>query len=194
MALNNKKTHVDRWENGYQSATSKTYPTTPVCLILYDMHSDSVSTLKHLELQLSLLGRGGSWCYLTFLWIVYGNLVLRVANGRRSWKRSIYITQFLWMEWQESKFDYLRSIGTRSLSLLKLLLLELVWRFGLTKRDCEGLGFDSGKVMSSERDTMSAWRMLRGKTMGGKVMSSCWDVHMNRWIAWGDGLASKDWA
>lgn len=29
--------------------------------------------------------------------------------------------------------------------------------------------------------------------MGGKVMSSCWDV-MNRWIGCENGLASKDWA
>ena len=36
--------------------------------------------------------------------------------------------------------------------------------------------------------------MLGGKTMGGKVMSSCWDVHMNRWTGLGNGLASKDWA
>lgn len=84
---------------------------------------------------------------------------------------------------EKEQVAYLRSIGTRSLSLLKLLLLGLVWRFGAAKRDCEGLGFDSGNVMSSERDTMSAWRMLRGKTMGGNVMSSCGDVHMNRWTA-----------
>ena len=69
----------------------------------------------------------------------------------------ISTTQF--GEWNDKKREqvrYLRSIGTRSLSLLKLLLLGLVWRFGSTKRDCEGLGFDSGKLMSSERDTMSA--------------------------------------
>lgn len=51
---------------------------------------------------------------------------------------------------------YLRSIGTRNLSLLKLLLLVLVLIFGSTKRDCEGLGFDSGNVMSSEREAMRA--------------------------------------
>ena len=56
------------------------------------------------------------------------------------------------------RVEYLRSMGTRSLSLLKLLplALVLVLRFGSTKRHCEGLGFDSGNVMSSERDAMRA--------------------------------------
>ena len=60
------------------------------------------------------------------------------------------------MTGEKEQAAYLRSIGTRNLSLLKLLVLGLVWRFGSTKRHCEGLGFDSGKLMSSERDTMSA--------------------------------------
>ena len=36
---------------------------------------------------------------------------------------------------EKEQVEYLRSIGTRSLSLLKLLLLGLEWRFGSTKRD-----------------------------------------------------------
>ena len=44
---------------------------------------------------------------------------------------------------EKEKVAYLRSIDSRSLSLLKLLLLGLVWRFETTKRDCEGLGFDT---------------------------------------------------
>lgn len=40
----------------------------------------------------------------------------------------------------------------------------------------EGLGVDSGKAKSSGREIVSALRMLGGKKIGGKVMSSCQDV------------------
>ena len=64
-------------------------------------------------------------------------------------------TQF--NQWKDKKMRaYLRSMGTRSFNLLKLFPLALVLRFGSTKRDCKGLGFDSGNMMSSERDTMRA--------------------------------------
>ena len=52
----------------------------------------------------------------------------------------ISIMQFC--EWNDKrkkkKVAYPRSIDTRSLSLLKLLLLGLVWRFETTKRDTNG--------------------------------------------------------
>ena len=93
----------------------------------------------------------------------------------------------------------LRSIGTRSFNLLNPLplLLQYPWVYWVDPSANfakEGLGFDSGRAISSERGTMRAWRMSGGRAIGGKVMSSCRFTSVTRVKKeWGNST-SKDWA
>lgn len=70
------------------------------------------------------------------------------------------------------EMTYLLSIGTRSFNLLKPLFVCSGRTCVSTKCDKAGLGVDSGREGSSGLDTMRAWRIFAGKTMGGNATSS----------------------